>query len=359
MRLCVVCPSWVGDVCMATPALRLVREALPGAFIGALVKPPCEVLLAGTGLVDEVHIRRDSGVMGPKHTASKMRPRRYDTALLLTNSFSTALATRVAGIPQRVGYERDGRGLLLTHRLDPEKRCDGDWAMVPAVDYYWRVASAMLGREEARAPVDAFMELARTDAEHDEAQRALTEAGVGDRTYAVLNPGGNNKAKRWPAERFAAVARWLRDERGLAVVVNGSPAERELCDRIAALSDGAAASLPAIGMSFAAVKAVVGGAAVLVTNDTGPRHIAVAMGVPTVTLFGPTDHRWTTVPTRPGTPEVLVLADPTLPESESANDHPERCSIERIELDRVREAVAAVLAPGGGTVRNDGRAGEA
>lgn len=333
---------------MATPTLRLVREALPGAFIGALVKPPCDVLLAGTGLVDEVHLRRDSGVMGPKHTAAKMRPRRYDTALLLTNSFSTALATRVAGIPQRVGYERDGRGLLLTHRLDPEKRADGAWAMVPAIDYYWRLASAMLGREEPSAPANAFMELATTDAEREEAQRVLTEAGVGGRAYAVLNPGGNNEAKRWPADRYSTLAAWLRDEHGLAVVVNGSPAERGLCDQIAAASGGAAVSLPGIGMSFAGVKAVVGGARVLVTNDTGPRHIAVALGVPTVTLFGPTDHRWTTVPTRPGAPEVLVLADPTLPVAESANDHPERCSIERIEPDRVREAVAAVLAADNG-----------
>src|SRR5690606_10042645 len=94
LRLLVVCPSWVGDAVMATPALRLVRERMPGIYIGLLAKPGIDEVLAGLGTFDEVHVARGSGVMGPKFVAAKVRPRRYDTALLLTNSFSTALIAR-------------------------------------------------------------------------------------------------------------------------------------------------------------------------------------------------------------------------------------------------------------------------
>jgi ADP-heptose:LPS heptosyltransferase len=100
--------------------------------------------------------------------------------------------------------------------------------------------------------------------------------------------------------------------------------------------------LPELGITVGALKGIVRGARLMVTNDTGPRHIAAAFGVPLVSLFGPTDHRWTTIPTRPEGPEELLLADPTLPETELANDHPERCRIDRIGLEAVVRAVDLV-----------------
>src|SRR5204863_9819609 len=97
LRLLVVCPSWVGDAVMATPTLGLIRGAHPGIFIGALVRPGIDELLEGARFFDEIHVARPMGVMGPKFGAAKVRPRRYDTALLLTNSFSSALIARLAG----------------------------------------------------------------------------------------------------------------------------------------------------------------------------------------------------------------------------------------------------------------------
>ena len=110
LRLLVVVPSWVGDAVMATPALRLIRRSMPGVFIGALVRPGIDEVLSGAGFFDEVHVARASGVMGPKFAAAKVRPRRYDAALLFTNSFSSALTVRLAGIGRRIGYDRDARG---------------------------------------------------------------------------------------------------------------------------------------------------------------------------------------------------------------------------------------------------------
>jgi heptosyltransferase-2 len=332
---------------MATPALRRLRDALPGAFIGAMMRPGIDQVLSGTGFFDEVHVEHARGVMGHTHAASRLRQRRYDAALLLTNSFSTALTARLAGIGRRVGYARDGRSLLLTDRVYAPKRGDGRWAPLPAVRYYWDLAATLLGEpvaeERFSLPPGARLELATTPEDRSAGQDVLVRAGVAPgRSFAVLNPGGNNEAKRWPPERFAAVADQLASG-GLAVLVSGAPAEADLADAIAAAARTSIVSLLRSGISLSALKWLLEqpAARLMVTNDTGPRHIAAAFGVPVVTLFGPTDHRWTTIPAPAG--EEILVADPTLPESLVADDHPDRCRVDRIEVETVLAACDRLL----------------
>jgi heptosyltransferase-2 len=360
LRLLVVMPSWVGDAVMATPTLRMLREALRGSFIGALARPGLDELLDGSGLFDEVHVARASGIMGPKFAAAKVRPRRYDAALLLTNSFSTALTVRIAGIPRRIGYDRDARGILLTDRMAAPVRPDGAWATVPAVDYYHAIVERFLlapargegvpdplgGRALSAKPHRAFMELGTTPAQAAFSRAILEKGGVGpDESYVLLNPGANDVAKRWPADRFAALALRLHASFGLRAVINGSPGEMAIVDQVAAACPAARpVCLSRLGITLGALKGIIARARLVVTNDTGPRHVAAAMGTPLVSLFGPTDHRWAIIPTRPGSDEALIVADPTLPEELVANDHPERCRIDRIEVERVEEACARVLA---------------
>lgn len=352
LRLLVVLPSWLGDVAMATPALRLLRSTLPGAFIGGLVRPGLDELLAGTDFFDELHIDRARGMMGPKHVAARVRPRMYDTALLLTNSFSTALITRLAFIPRRIGYDRDGRGLLLTDRLAPERN-GRRYRCVSAVDYYLRAASVVTG---AAVSAGIRLELGLTPEQTQAGAALLDRAGLRPgEPYAVLNPGANNPDKRWPADRFGAVAAHLAGTYGWPVLVNGGPGEADLCDAVLAAAREVArpaeqpeprvVALPRLGVSIGSMKSVVAGARVLVTNDTGPRHVAAAFGVPCVALFGPTDPRWTTLP-ETGVPHAEIVADPTLPPDEIADEHPERCAIDRIEVARVLAAVSRVVADG-------------
>lgn len=351
-RLLIVLPSWVGDAVMATPALRLIRETLPGWFIGAICRPGVDQVLAGLDALDEVHVAPMSGVFGPKRVAAQLRPRRYRAALLLTNSFSTALASRIAGVPLRLGYDRDGRGMLLTHRLAAPRREDGEWAVVPAAAYYHHAARALLDvladrTVDARAaiaplPAHVRLELAVTEDEAAHAGEVLESAGISpDARLAVLNPGGNNPAKRWPTERYAALADWLVEEHGLTSVINASPAEVGIARAIQSASAAEPACLADHGGSLASLKGVLARSSLMVTNDTGPRHMAAALGVPVVSLFGPTDHRWTTIPAPAG--EAIVLADTDLPEGQTANDDPQRSRIDRITLDRVREAVDGLL----------------
>lgn len=367
LRLLVVMPSWVGDAVMATPSVRAIRELLPGSFIGALVRPGIDELLAGATLFDEMHTGRATGVMGPKRLAARIRPRRYDTALLLTNSFSTALITRLAGIPRRIGYERDGRGVLLTERLEARRRRDvepfrrsatapNDWAPVAACEYYFELARHLLrhaGFTTTPTLTPGPMELVATADDELGAAELLERAGIPREhqhrePMAILNPGGNDPDKRWPSERFAQLADQLAAAHGMTILVNGSPAERAIADEICARCAPAtrAVNLPALGIRLGTLKAVVKRCRLMVTNDTGPRHIAAAFGVPVVTLFGPTDHRWTTIPFKD---EVELLADPTLPEEEVANDHPDRCKVENITLDDALTAANTLLS--GATLR--------
>ncbi len=378
LRLLIVLPSWVGDTVMATPTLHRLRAALPGAFIGALCRPGIDQLLSGCEDLDEIHSFTPHGMMAPKKAATKVRPRRYDTALLLTNSFSTALITRLAFIPRRIGYNRDNRAMLLTDPLTPPRNAppDRDWKLTPAIDYYWNLASHLLGERgvdwSIHTPTDCvsvplalprgvFMQLPITAAHTRAADELLARAGLApDAPFAILNPGGNNPAKRWPAEHYAQLARHLTIAHRLPVLINGSPAESDLCESIRAQSqsqsapnangrdDGMVFSLPELNITLGALKSLCARASLMVTNDTGPRHIAAATGTPLVTLFGPTDPRWTTIPVRThadGTPrETILVADPTLPPDQSANDHPDRCRVDRITLDAVIRAADAQLA---------------
>jgi heptosyltransferase-2 len=320
-----------------------------------MCRPGIDDLLEGSSLVDELHVARASGIMGPKFAAAKVRPRRYDTALLLTNSFSTALTVRIAGIPRRIGYDRDARGLLLTDRMDAPRRADGSWAAIPAVEYYWNLAERFLLGPAGYAAPRGCMVLGISPSQREAGRAVLERGGVAPgAAYAVLNPGANDAAKRWPTERFAAVADHLAGRHGFTVLINGSPGEADLAREIAgACRVARPVRLPEIGITLGSLKAVVSGARVLVTNDTGPRHIAAALGVPLVSLFGPTDYRWAPIPTRPGAPEEVIVADPTLPAEEYANDHPERCRMDRIGVERVVAGVDRVLG-----VMEGGRAGE-
>lgn len=329
---------------MATPTLRRLREGLPGAFIGALVRPGMDELLDALPFTDEIHVARASGVMGPKFVAAKVRPRRYDCALLLTNSFSTALTVRIAGIPRRIGYDRDARGLLLTDRLPAIRRHSGGFAPIPAVSYYLRVADHLLARTHDPEDLGGRLELSIRDRDEQAAQDILRRAGVrADEPRVLLNPGGNNPAKRWPADRYAHIARLLHQQ-GYRVLINGSPGEADLVDQIVQLSGvPSAVALPRAGVTIGSLKALVRGSRLMLTNDTGPRHIAAAFGVPLITLFGPTDHRWTTIPTLPGSRETILLADPTLPPDQVADEHPERCRVDRITLESVERAVSDLL----------------
>ncbi|MFO0894037.1 MAG: glycosyltransferase family 9 protein [Phycisphaerales bacterium] len=331
-RLLVVAPSWVGDAVMATPLLRALRAARPAARIAALVKPGLEEVLAGSPWLDETFAVRP-GVLWPWRGLGPARRFRAQAVLLLPNSFRSALAALPLA-PRRIGRARDGRSWLLTHRLSGRTR-----GPVPAVDWYADLGEFALGATIA----DRRPELHVTAAEAARAEELLKGASG---PLIVLNPGANREDKRWPAERFGQVGARLADQFGAAVAVTGSPAERPVLERVVAAYAAAPGSRPALldlqarGVRLGSLKGVLRRASLLISNDTGPRHLAIGLGTPVVSLFGPTDHRWTTIA---GAVERRLLAEPFLPEQLAADDVPAACRIDRISPEDVRQAAAALL----------------
>ncbi|MHC4102730.1 MAG: glycosyltransferase family 9 protein, partial [Planctomycetota bacterium] len=190
--LLIVCPSWVGDTIMATPLLRAVREALPQARIIAACRRGLDELLAGSPWLDEViagETKTSRGILGLARRLRRLAP---EAAILLPNSFRSALLARLAGAGRRVGYIRYGRSVLLSRGLAPPR----PKLPVPALGYYARLGAWALGVGE----IDRTMQLFVTEAQRTEAARLLE--GVG-RPYALLCPGANKAAKRWPVDRFA------------------------------------------------------------------------------------------------------------------------------------------------------------
>ena len=290
MRVGIFLPNWIGDVVMATPALRAVREHVGrrDRLIG-IMRPYVEEVLAGTTWLDDQLVYDRHSIAGLGSLISRLRQKRLDTVLLLTNSLSTSAFAWLAGVPQRIGFALHWRGPLLTHPLRPHRN---GRKVIPysAVDHYLDVVEVLGCTPRSKSP-----ELATT-AEHEQAADRLWEHFGWEprQRVAVLNTGGAyGSAKTWPSEHFSNLARWLAEQRDLRVLFICGPAER---DAVAAICQRAhhpyIKSLAGQNLSIGLSKACVRRGTVMVTTDSGPRHLAAAFGVPTVTLFGPTDPRW-------------------------------------------------------------------
>lgn len=337
----IVMPSWIGDAVMATPVLRSLRHARPDARIALLVRPGIDAILAGLSWFDAMRAHPMKGWIGAFAAGGVARAEQPEMVLLLPNSFRSALIARRSGARRRVGYATDGRRLLLSDPVAPPARSQP----VPAVDWYASLLERALGiAVENRRP-----ELFTTAGERSRAAALLEQAGE---RYAVLVPGANRADKRWPVKGFAALAAHLRERHGLRVVLIGSPAERPLLDELERMCGSGTLNAAAWKLDLGAIKAVIASATVVVSNDTGPRHVAAALGAPTVALFGPTDHRWTTLPVEH---QRLVIAEPFLPDTLTADRHAMVCRIDRISPGDVCFAVDALLAraDGGGRAAPD------
>jgi heptosyltransferase II len=294
MRLGVFLPNWVGDVVMATPALRSLRKLVSDGQLVGVMRPYVAEVLGGCTWFDETILyakkSNDAELAWPA-VRGKLRAAKLDAVVLLTNSLRTAWMAYQSGAAKRTGTAGNLRSPLLTTKVYMPRR---GWrtAPPPTVLGYLNVAQAA-----ACAPEPATLELATTTADEQAADVVWQRLSLPrERQVAVFNTGGAfGAAKDWPAEHFAALARRIAVERGMHVLINCGPAEREAARGIAAaarhphvVSLADEPQLP-IGLTKAAIRR----AGLLVTTDSGPRFFGVAFGVPTVTLFGPTSTEFT------------------------------------------------------------------
>lgn len=291
--LAVFIPGWVGDAVMATPALMALRSAHPGWRMVGVGKPGPMAVLDGLDLFDGQVVCAGKGWdKGTLQIADRLRPWKIRKAVLLSNSFRTALSAWLGGCKERIGLTMHGRGPLLTTRLAPTLDAQGKRAVHPALLEYNRIAVACGTEEPGKR-----LRLATQPADDAAAFQLWGLLGFGDLPVVVLNPGAAfGQAKFWPRAHFVELAGRLADQ-GFGVLVLCGPAEAQLAQAIASDADNPLVQAlahprgpdPSLGLSKACVKR----ACLLVTTDSGPRHFAQAFDVPVVTLFGPTHIGWT------------------------------------------------------------------
>lgn len=292
MNVAVFLPNWVGDAVMATPTLRALRVKYP---------PPARLLGIGPTVVRDVlngnpwldgfwvyerpALRVEHGFWA---VCRRLRRTGCELAVILPNAPRHAALAWLAGARRRIGYRRRHRSGLLTLGLTPLMK-DGAFVPHSTLDYYLRLAAAA-GCEVSSRAMELF-----TATEDEQAADALwRELGwsPGEHAIAINNSGAFGEAKLWPEEQVAQLARKLADGPGRRVLVLCGPAERDAARRAAVAAGAGVASLADHAPSLGLTKACLRRCRVLVTTDSGPRHIGAAFGVPTVSLFGPTDEAW-------------------------------------------------------------------
>lgn len=284
-RVLIRSPNWLGDAVMFTPALAAIRHAFPQWHLSLLAKPASASLFEQSPDIDDVIVYRDPGIhsgwRGLLRLGNDLQAGEYDLVLLFQNAFEAAVVTRLAGIPIRIGYDTDGRGWLLTHPVALPNRAKH----VPLVEYFRGLLPALGVTSEARDPV-----LHTSDEEDARAEKWLEKHGVGSADLLTgLNPGSvYGAAKQWSFRRYAAVADCLVEATGAKIVVFGGPGEEGLGARIAQAMKATSVVLSG-KTSVRELMALLKRCQLLLTNDTGPMHVASALGVPIVAMFGPTD----------------------------------------------------------------------
>jgi len=292
-RIIIALPTWVGDLVMATPTLRAIRDRFREGKITFLAVPNLCELIDGGDWMDRVIEWSDGSkkrsVLGFLRLARRLRRESFDLAILLPNSFRSALLMTLAGVDRRVGYDRDGRGPLLTDRLDVP-RVDGEIQPHPICDYYGAIAAAL-----GCPPPGDRLELFTTPQQETAITQKLTARGLADRRpLVVITPGASfGASKLWLPERFAEVADRLHDEMNAAVVVTCGPREESIARHIQQCARTDIGVFDDPRLTLGELKALIKRCDLLLCNDTGPRHVAKAFNIPVVTVFGPTHQAWT------------------------------------------------------------------
>ena len=290
MKIGVFLPNWVGDAVMATPTLRAIRLQFDDAQIVGILRPVIADAMAGLPFLDRqiVHATNPAqqGLAGWQ-LVRQLRRERFDLAVLLPNSFRSALLAWLAGAKRRVGFARDARRWLLTDPIPAKPKHTPH----PVLDEYLRLAEHLGCRDLSQK-----MHLVTTSDDEQRLTQFWNRYGknLPWRRVVCLNPGGAyGSAKHWPTPYFGELARRIADELNRTVLILCGPAEQnEAREIVATARHPNVVSLADVEPSIGLTKAAIRLSELLITTDSGPRHFAPAFNVPVITLFGPTHIAW-------------------------------------------------------------------
>jgi heptosyltransferase II len=307
MKILVRATNWVGDAILSIPALNAIRSCWPGAEIVALARPWVAGLYEGQPFVNRVIPLASGGglrdIRATEEIARTLRAEQFDSAVLFPNSFSSAWLAWRAGIPQRIGYARDGRGLLLTRAIPPPRRNEID----AHESYYYLNLLRRVGWLSAIPNVrEIKLEISAEARAMAEKRLQAEGAAPGAPRIAIAAGAAYGSAKCWLPERFAAVADRFIDDFQATVIMFGASSEQGITSRISA-----GMRQPPINLagrtSISELPALLAACQLFIGNDSGAMHVAAAAGVPVVGIFGPTNPQGTA----PITPMETIVRGPT------------------------------------------------
>lgn len=313
VRACVVrAPNWVGDAVMSLGGLRELRRIIGGARLAVAARPWVAAIYEETGIVDEViPLDRRSWRDSFAH-AGAIRVGGYDLAVLFQNAFEAAFVARLARVPRIAGFATERRGLLLTDEVP----LHANHATEHQSRYYMRIVAGVeraLDGSDSVDPARPDCSLAPRPETVAAGRLRLEAEGIAStETVVSVNPGAtNSRAKQWLPERFAAAADRIAESTGARIAILGSASESGTAASVMAALERPERAINLTGKtSLRELIGVLASSLALVSNDTGPAHLAAALGLPTVTVFGPTE----AFATRPLGKRAVVV------------DHPVDCS---------------------------------
>jgi heptosyltransferase-2 len=310
-RIIVRGANWIGDAVMTAPALERLRSSFPQSHIALLATPLTTGLFESSPFVDEVieYRRKEDGARAFLEMAKSLRSRRPDLAVLFQNAFEAALLAWLGGARLRVGFAEQGRSLLLTRRLHRGPRHRNRHQIHDYLEIVAECERVCLGDSPQSQISNPISSLNASPAQRQAAEFLLRRFGVNSdsRPLVALNAGAtNSRAKRWPADRFAALGNQLADALDARIVLIGAGSERDNADQVLQRMKRQDAINLAGETGMAELIGLLEACDLLVSNDTGPAHIAAALGRPTLTIFGPTNE-FETAPT--GARAELIRAE--------------------------------------------------
>lgn len=296
MKILIRATNWVGDAIMALPALRALRSRFPEAQITILARPYVAAIYKNQQICDDLMFVDDK-----VDVLNELRARKFDAASLLQNAFQAAWLVWRAGIPERIGYARDGRSLLLTKAVPVPKAGE-----IPAHEQFYYLELLRRAGWLDTLPNETFIRLDVPEEARQRAAEFLYSAGTkANNLWVAIGAGASyGSAKCWPPDRFAELANRLQSRQGADVILFGTSAE-------AAVSSAIAAGMrrPPVDLtgktSIADLPALLSQCHLFIGNDSGAMHVAAAVGLPVVAVFGPTDP----FGTAPVTPRCTIVQE--------------------------------------------------
>src|ERR1700743_3832876 len=296
---------------MALPALRAVRTKFADAHIAIVARPYVADIYRGQGVCDELISydprRSEKGIGGREKFAGRLGTERFDAALVLQNGFDAAWLAWRAGIPERIGYARDGRGVLLTKSIAVPKAGE-----IPEHEQFYYLELVRRAGWAERIEGEREISVAVSREASDRAEQKLVEAGVrsrGDRAAGTLRVAigagaSYGSAKCWLPERFADVANRLMSESDAEIILCGTAGETAVSNAIVARMKRPPIDLTG-KTAIAELPALLSRCQLFIGNDSGAMHVASAVGLPVVAIFGPTDP----FGTAPVTPRCTIVQE--------------------------------------------------